>query len=293
MQVTGHGAAGAAGAAVAAGAAFFDLDKTIIAGSSTLAFGRPFYRGGLVGRGAVLRSAYAQLVVVLAGADEARMERMRDYLADLCRGWPAERVQAIVDETLHQLISPLVHAEAVELIREHQRSGRPVVVVSSSGEEVVAPIAAMVGADHVVSTRMQVEGGRYTGAIERYVYGPRKATEMAALAAEHGWSLAASFAYSDSATDLPMLEAVGHPVAVNPDRALRRVAAARGWPVLAFERPVPLLPRPSRAGTGTAPLLVLAGALLVARRRVRTSAAAPRRSPVSRGRRARPQCSSA
>lgn len=219
------------------GAAFFDLDKTVIARSSTLAFGLPFYRGGLVGRGAVLRSAYAQLAVMLTGADTARMDRMRDYLAELCRGWPTEQVRSIVDETLHELITPLVYVEAVQLITDHQRAGRPVVVVSSSGEEVVVPIAAMVGADHVVATRMQVADGRYTGTIERYVYGPRKADEMRALAAEHGWDLEASWAYSDSATDLPMLEAVGHPVAANPDRLLRRTARARGWPVHDFRRP--------------------------------------------------------
>jgi len=218
-------------------AAFFDLDRTVIAGSSTLAFGRAFYRAGLVGRGAVLRSAYAQLVIKAAGADAARMERMRDYLAQLSRGWPASRVSAIVDETLPALITPLVYAEARGLIAEHQRAGRPVVLVSSSGEEVVVPIAAMLGADHVVATRMQVVDGRYTGVIERYVYGPRKPDEMRALADEHGWDLAASYAYSDSATDLPMLEAVGHRVAVNPDHALRRIARARGWPVRDFRSP--------------------------------------------------------
>ncbi len=226
-----------AGASPTRAAAFFDLDRTVVAGSSTLAFGRAFYRAGLVGRGTVIRGAYAQLVISAAGADAARMQRMRDYLAQLSRGWPASRVSALVDETLPALITPLVYSEATELIAEHQRVGRPVVLVSSSGEEVVVPIAAMLGADHVVATRMQVAGGHYTGLVERYVDGPRKPDEMRTLAGEHGWDLTASYAYSDSVTDLPMLEAVGLPVAVNPDRALRRIARARGWPVRDFSAP--------------------------------------------------------
>lgn len=239
-------------------AAFFDLDKTLISRTSTLAFGRSFHRGGLVGNGAVLRSLWAQAVVGLVGADADRMERMRTYLAELCRGWPVEQVQAIVDETLHDLITPLVYAEGVALVAEHRLAGRPVVVVSSSGEEVVVPIAEMLGADHVAATRMQVSEGRYTGHIERYVYGPGKADAVRELAERHGWDLAASWAYSDSMTDLPMLEAVGRPVAVNPDRALRRTANDRGWQVLDFDRPYPLVRLPPPPPRRT----VLAGAVV-------------------------------
>jgi phosphoserine phosphatase len=127
-----------------------------------------------------------------------------------------------------------------------------VVIVSSSGAEVVAPIGAMLGADRVVATRMAVVDGVFTGDIEQYVYGPAKAEAMRGLAAEEGYDLAASYAYSDSVTDLPMLEAVGHPHAVNPDRALRRAALTRGWPVLDFSRPVPLRRRLGRIPVPTA-----------------------------------------
>ena len=225
-------------------AAFFDLDKTIIAKSSTLAFGRPFYQSGLLNRRAVLRSAYAQFVFALAGADEDQMDRMRDYITAMCTGWNVAQIREIVNETLHDIIDPIVYDEAVERIQQHKSAGQDVVIVSSSGEEVVGPIGAMVGADYVLATRMVVsDDGKYTGEIERYVYGPAKAEAVRELAAERGYDLAASYAYSDSITDLPLLEEVGHPTAVNPDRALRKIAVERGWPILTFANGVPLRER--------------------------------------------------
>jgi HAD superfamily hydrolase (TIGR01490 family) len=225
-------------------AAFFDLDKTIIAKSSTLAFGRPFYQSGLLNRRSVLRSAYAQFVFALAGADEDQMDRMRDYITAMCTGWDVAQIREIVNETLHDIIDPIVYDEAVERIQQHKSAGQDVVIVSSSGEEVVGPIGAMVGADYVLATRMVVsDDGKYTGEIERYVYGPEKAEAVRELAAERGYDLAASYAYSDSITDLPLLEEVGHPTAVNPDRALRKIAVERGWPILTFANGVPLRER--------------------------------------------------
>ena len=225
-------------------AAFFDLDKTIIAKSSTLAFGRPFYQSGLLNRRAVLRSAYAQFVFALAGADEDQMDRMRGYITAMCTGWDVAQIREIVNETLHDIIDPIVYDEAVERIQQHKSAGQDVVLVSSSGEEVVGPIGAMVGADYVLATRMVVsDDGKYTGEIERYVYGPEKAEAVRELAAERGYDLAASYAYSDSITDLPLLEEVGHPTAVNPDRALRKIAVERGWPILTFANGVPLRER--------------------------------------------------
>ncbi|MBP2340327.1 HAD superfamily hydrolase (TIGR01490 family) [Saccharothrix coeruleofusca] len=231
-------------------AAFFDLDKTVIAKSSTLAFSRPFFQGGLINRRAVLKSAYAQFVFMLAGADADQMDRMRSHITALCAGWDVEQVRAIVDETLHDIVDPLVYKEATQLIGDHKDQGHDVVVVSASGEEVVSPIAEMIGATRSVGTRMVVNGGRYSGAVDFYCAGENKAIAAKQLAAEHGYDLAECYAYSDSVTDLPLLEAVGHPTAVNPDRALRKVAAQRGWPVLTFSDPVSLrarLPRPSGA----------------------------------------------
>ena len=228
----------------ATSAAFFDLDKTIIAKSSTLAFSRSFYQGGLINRRAVLRSAYAQFVYLVGGADHDQMERMREYMSALVTGWDVQTVRDIVSETLHTIVDPIVYDEAVTLLDEHHLAGRDVVVVSSSGAEVVEPIGEMLGADTVIATRMVVgEDGRYTGTMEYYAYGDTKADAIREIAEKRDYDLTRSYAYSDSATDLPMLEAVGHPYAVNPDRALRRVAAENGWPVLVFSKPVALRQR--------------------------------------------------
>jgi HAD superfamily hydrolase (TIGR01490 family) len=224
-------------------AAFFDLDKTIIAGSSALAFSRPFRRQGLITRRAALRSGYAQLLIMLSGADAATVEALRRRITALCTGWEIAQIRAIVAETLHEIVEPLVYAEATELIAEHRAAGDEVVVLSASGLEVVEPIAALVGADRCQATRMAIRNGRYTGEIELYLYGERKAQAARDIAAARGYRLADCRAYSDSITDLPLLEAVGHPTAVNPDRALRRVAEERGWPILTFAVPVALRPR--------------------------------------------------
>jgi HAD superfamily hydrolase (TIGR01490 family) len=224
-------------------AAFFDLDKTVIAKSSTLAFSKPFQAGGLISRRAVLRSAYAQFVYLVGGADHDQMEKLRQFMSQLCAGWEVATVREIVADTLHNIVDPLVYDEAVSLIEEHHLAGRDVVIVSASGVEVVEPIAEMLGADHVVATRMEIEDGRYTGGIEYYAYAEEKARAVEDLAVRLGYDLATSYAYSDSVTDVPMLEAVGHPHAVNPDKELRRAALERGWPVLVFTKPVALRSR--------------------------------------------------
>ena len=224
-------------------AAFFDLDKTIIAKSSTLAFSRSFYAGGLISRRSVLRSAYAQFVYLVGGADHDQMEKMRDFLSELCAGWDVATVQEIVADTLHHIVDPLVFDEAVSLVEEHRLAGRDVIIVSASGSEVVEPIGEMLGADAVIATRMRIEDGRYTGEIDFYAYAENKAAAMRDLAAAKGYDLDRSYAYSDSATDVDMLEAVGHPHAVNPDKELRRHATTKGWPILVFNRPVALRTR--------------------------------------------------
>jgi HAD superfamily hydrolase (TIGR01490 family) len=235
-------------------AAFFDLDKTVIAKSSTLAFSKPFFDQGLINRRAVLKSTYAQFLFLMSGADHDQMDRMRSYVTNMCTGWDVEQVKSIVGETLHNIVDPLVFAEAADLIADHRICGRDVVVVSASGEEIVAPIARALGATHAMATRMVVEDGRYTGEIAFYCYGEGKVEAIRQLAAREGYALEHCYAYSDSITDLPMLEAVGHPSVVNPDRGLRKEANERGWPVLAFSRPVSLrdrIPAPSNAAIAT------------------------------------------
>ncbi|MEX0169694.1 HAD family hydrolase [Streptomyces sp. LMG1-1-1.1] len=243
-------------------AAFFDLDKTVIAKSSTLTFSKSFYRGGLISRRAALRTAYIQFVFLAGGADHDQMERMREYLSALCKGWNVAQVKELVAETLHDLIDPIIYDEAASLIEEHHAAGRDVVIVSTSGAEVVEPIGEMLGADRVVATRMVVgDDGCFTGEVEYYAYGPTKAEAVRELAQSEGYDLSRCFAYSDSATDLPMLEAVGHPYAVNPDRTLRREATAREWPVLSFEKPVRLKQRLPEFRMPPRPTLVAAAAV--------------------------------
>jgi HAD superfamily hydrolase (TIGR01490 family) len=235
-------------------AAFFDLDKTIIAKSSTLAFSKPFFDQGLLNRRAVLKSSYAQFIFLLSGADHDQMDRMRTHMTNMCTGWDVEQVKSIVNETLHDIMTPLVFAEAADLIAGHKLCGRDVVVVSASGEEIVGPIARALGATHAMATRMVVEDGRYTGEVAFYCYGEGKVQAIRELAAREGYPLEHCYAYSDSITDLPMLEAVGHPSVVNPDRGLRKEAVERGWPVLTFSRPVSLrdrIPAPSGAAIAT------------------------------------------
>ncbi|WP_435738440.1 HAD-IB family hydrolase [Cellulosimicrobium sp. PMB13] len=258
-------------------AAFFDLDKTIIATSSAAAFSRPFFAGGLINRADVLRSAYAHFLFMVGGADADQTERMRAHLSNLVTGWDVATVSRIVEETLHEHIDPVVYAEAVELIDSHHAHGHDVVVVSASGSEVVEPIAAVLGADHAISSRMAIEDGRYTGGIDFYAYGENKAAAIRELAEREGYDLGASYAYSDSVTDAPMLAEVGHASVVNPDRALRRLAAEHGWGVLAFTKPVALRshlsPRtPALAATGLVTLAVVGWLVWRAVRRRRRSA---------------------
>ena len=245
-------------------AAFFDLDKTVIAKSSTLAFSRPFFRNGLINRRAVLKGAYAQFVFAASGADADQVERMRAHLTALCTGWDVQQVRAIVDETLHDIVDPLVYVEATELVTRHQDEGRDIVVISASGAEIVTPIAQMLGATRSLGTRMVEANGKYTGEIEFYCYGENKATAMKELAAADGYDLDASYAYSDSITDLPMLEAVGHPTVVNPDRGLRALATERGWPILEFTKPVSLRSRFQPSGTTVAVTAIGLGAIATA-----------------------------
>ncbi|HET7482107.1 MAG TPA: HAD-IB family hydrolase [Actinomycetota bacterium] len=224
-------------------AAFFDLDKTIVARSSPLALSKTFFREGLLTRGSLLKGLYAQLVFHLMGADEKKMERMREEAAKLTAGWEQDKVRQVVTEVLEDVISPLIYAEALELMEQHRAAGRLVCIVSSSPEEIVEPMSQMLAVDHWIATKPQVVDGRYTGELEFYAYGPAKAEAIERLANETGIDLDGSFAYSDSPTDLPMLELVGHPVPVNPDRALRRIASERGWTVENFRNPVSLRSR--------------------------------------------------
>jgi HAD superfamily hydrolase (TIGR01490 family) len=225
-------------------AAFFDLDKTVIAKASMLAFGRPFYREGMISKTTALRALYGQLIFLHLGADEQRLSRIRESVLTLCKGWDQASVARIVAQTLEEIVEPIIFAEALELIGAHHDAGREVYIVSAAPEEIVLPLCRYLGADAAIASIPRIdEAGRYTGEMEFYAYGPYKAEAIASLAAKRGIDLESSYAYSDSYTDVPMLEIVGHPVAVNPDRVLFKLAADRGWDVRQFVEPVRLRPR--------------------------------------------------
>ena len=209
-------------------AAFFDLDKTIIARSSTLAFAPSFYRHGLITRSQVCRGAVAQLTFRLAGAGHGQMERIRDQVSALCSGWPADVVAQIVTDGLRQIIVPHVYAEARSLLARHQQDGHDVIIVSTSGQEIAGPIGAMLGATDVIATRLEVAtAGTPAASPSTPTVRPRQITSARWPPA---WLPACDcFAYSDSVTDLPLLELVGHPHVVNP---IARCAGGAG-PALA------------------------------------------------------------
>ncbi|WP_132992402.1 HAD family hydrolase [Gordonia zhaorongruii] len=218
-------------------AAFFDLDKTVIAQSSALAFTRPFYRGGLLSRRALLRAGIAQLQFLLTSADAGHVEKLRKHVTDMCTGWDAEQVRSIVAETLDEVVRPVVFPEALELIAQHREAGHDIVLISASGTEMVEPIGELLGADVVRGSIMRVVDGHYSGEIDFYCYGEQKGVAVDDIAGERGYDLLNSYAYSDSVTDRPMLDKVGHPAVVNPDKRLRQHAAENHWEIFDFAAP--------------------------------------------------------
>ncbi|RMH77217.1 MAG: HAD-IB family hydrolase [Actinomyces sp.] len=257
------------------------------------------HRAGYLDRWLVLRALWAQIVFRYFGADEARMIKMRETALRLCTGWEQARIAELVDDALSTVIDPIVYAEALDLIAEHRAAGRRVYLVSASPEEIVVPLARHLGVDGAIATRAEIDTrGRYTGAVEFYNAGANKVVAIEAEAERLGLDLRRSWAYSDSITDLPLLEAVGHPVAVNPDRALQRVARERGWPVLTFAHPRPLRSRVGRVGPPATGIGALAATLAgvawwwrlrtAGRRRARRWALRPRGS-CGRARRGAPR----
>lgn len=241
-------------------AAFFDLDKTVIAKAAMMAFGPQLHKEGMINRWLVMRAVWGQLVFRYLGADEARMEKMRTTALRIAVGWDQAKVSALVDNALTEVIDPLVFDEALELIESHRDANRRVYLVSASPEEIVLPLARHLHADAAIATKARVDDrGRYTGEVEFYSAGENKVTAILAEADKHNIDLSASYAYSDSITDLPLLSAVGNPVAVNPDRALLREAKARGWTIMEFTHPRRLSNR-QRARKATFVGLGVAGA---------------------------------
>ena len=236
-------------------AAFFDLDKTIIAMSSALAYGRQFFKSGLISASQALALSYAQTAFLLQGWSGGQMDSTRDKLLDMVTGWDVSEVADIAQTMLHEVVTPAIYAEARELIAWHKGMGHDVVIVSASVRDLVVPIAKELGVDRVLTSELEVCDGKYTGRLLTYNKGVTKITRVA----EMGYNLATSYAYSDSETDIPLLAAVGHPVAVNPDKHLTQWAKENGVPIRRFINPVPLFTPPHPwVAAGAAIVIVIA-----------------------------------
>ncbi len=245
-------------------AAFFDLDKTVIAKASLVAFGPSLHRAGYLSKYLVVRALWAQFFFRRFGADAEKLRKFRETALRVATGWEKDEIQRLVRATLEEVIEPIVYQEALELIGEHRAKGHRIYLVSASPSEIVEPLGEYLGIDEVIATKAELdEAGRYTGGVEFNSFGKNKVTAITASAERHGIDLAESWAYSDSATDVPMLSAVGNPVVVNPDRELRRVAEARGWPIRIFTELTPL-PRELSSARKKAIGGVVGGAALAA-----------------------------
>ena len=220
-------------------AAFFDLDKTVIAKASMVALGPEFHARGLLRRRTLLRGVFLQILFLRFGASEERLAKIRRSVLKITKGWDHDEVRTLVAETLNEIMEPLIYSEALDLIRHHQEAGDEVWLVSTSPAEIVEPFAEILGITGAISSKACIdENGKFTGEMEFYAVGENKAVAMQEVADERGLDLSDSFAYSDSETDIPMLLAVGHPFAVNPDRTLTKVAHEREWPILSFTHKV-------------------------------------------------------
>ena len=215
-------------------AALFDLDRTLIRRSSVLALAGSFRRRGLISRLDLVQAAFWQSLFVTRGAGAKRVRLAAEDGMKVLAGFPVEEMRILVGDAMEPVLRPLVYDEPLHLMRRHRERGERVYIVSATLQEIVDHIASDLGFDGAVGSTCEIVEGRYTGRTLRAAHGAGKADAVRSLAAAEGLDLAASTAYSDSHTDLPFLEAVGHLVAANPDRRLRRIAAARGWEVVDF-----------------------------------------------------------
>jgi HAD superfamily hydrolase (TIGR01490 family) len=217
-----------------AAAAFFDLDRTLLRRSSALALAGSFRERGLISRRQLLHAAAWQLLFIARGASHEAVRSAAEDGLRLLAGYRVDDLRALVAEAMEPVLRPLVYAEPLRLVEQHRERGERVYVVSATLQEIVEAIAKDLGFDGALGTVCEVEDGCYTGRALRALHAEAKAECLREVAGREGLDLAECTAYSDSHTDLPFLEAVGHPVVVNPDRELRRIAADRGWPVLEF-----------------------------------------------------------
>jgi HAD superfamily hydrolase (TIGR01490 family) len=245
-------------------AAFFDLDRTLMAGSSAYHFGRASYKAGRLSRRQLARDGFEQLRFRLRGSTDAAVHALMDRIMEGIKDRPVSDLARLVPDTLAGIL-PRIYPQMIEVVHEHQDAGRPCYIVSAASQEMVEVLAGVLAMEGGIGTPSEVRDGVYTGNLAGpFAYGEGKAEALREFAAAEGIDLHRSWAYSDSASDLPMLEAVGHPVAVNPDAALAGHARAQGWEVLRFEK---LGQQLRMAGTVLVAAAVGSGGTWLARRR--------------------------
>jgi HAD superfamily hydrolase (TIGR01490 family) len=214
-------------------AAFFDLDRTLIRRSSMLALAPSLRRHGLIGWRSLVRASVWHAVYLIRGVSSSELADAAAQSFRLMRGWPVEDLRALIAEEVEPLAA-LAFPDAIQRMRAHQARGEQAVVVSASLADLVEPLAERLGLDAALASQAETRDGAYTGRATSFLHGAAKADAVRRFAVAHEIDLEASSAYTDSRSDIELLEAVGHPYAVNPDRALRREAELRGWPVLRF-----------------------------------------------------------
>ncbi|HUH08801.1 MAG TPA: HAD family hydrolase [Egibacteraceae bacterium] len=229
-------------------AAFFDLDRTLMSGSSAYHFGKASYREGLLPLPRLLADAANGVTFRLFGASDAKSEALRDRILESVAGVPAETLRRVSASVVEDLLSE-IRPEAQALLDMHQEAGRDVYIISASPVEVVSELARALDITGGLGTQSEIVEGMYTGQLAApFCYGEGKAEVVRKIIAERGYDLESCYAYADSGSDLPILQLVGHPVAVNPDRTLMAVAHRRGWPVVEFNRQAKRLTRRSLLG---------------------------------------------
>jgi HAD superfamily hydrolase (TIGR01490 family) len=216
-------------------AAFFDLDRTLMAGSSGFHWARAAYRAGLLSRRQIAADAWANVQFRLRGSTDAETEELKARLGAWLRERRVSELERLAPGVLAGVL-PRLYPTMLQKAYEHQDAGRPVYICTAASQGTASMLAHVLGFDGAAGSQLEERDGRYTGRFDgAFCYGEGKPARMRDLAAADGLDLAASYAYSDSASDVPMLRAVGHPVAVNPDAELARVAAQEGWEVMRFE----------------------------------------------------------
>ena len=234
------------------GAVFFDLDRTIISGSSVFALGWAAYRAGMVTNRELIADAANAATFLVAGASDEKTDAVKDRILQAIDGLTVETMSELGAQIIPRLENE-VRREARGLIDLHHAAGRDTYIVSASPIEIVDDFAAAIGLTGGIGTVAAVDNGSYTGELaEPFCYGEGKAIAVRKLAVEKGYDLRLSYAYTDSAGDLPMLDIVGHPVAVNPDRALETIAYHRGWAIVEFSRTRKKVMKRTTAAVGAA-----------------------------------------